>query len=171
MLVNVAQGDQQAFASLYRHTSSKLFGVCRTMLRNQGDAEDVLQEVYAIVWRQACTFEPARASAMTWLIAVARNRSIDRLRLHREDQLDEPQELGIEDDRPTPALAAEQSQERVRLERCLDELPSQQKHAVREAFFSGATYAELAERLGVPLGTMKSWIRRSLTQLKACLER
>ena len=103
---------------------------------------------------------------MTWLITLARNKTIDRLRQHRDAQLDDEQALALPAEDPTPAALAEASQERLRLERCLAQLDPQQGRAVREAFFSGATYSELAARLRVPLGTMKSWIRRSLMQLK-----
>jgi RNA polymerase sigma factor (sigma-70 family) len=169
-LARVAQGDQQAFADFYKLTTSRVFAVIVRMLRDRGEAEDVLQEVYTNAWRRADTFDPARGSAMTWLVTLARNRTIDRMRQHREVPLDEEQAVEIEDDAPTPAQAAEWSDERRRLEQCLKALDPQQGSAVREAFFCGATYSELAERLRVPLGTMKSWIRRSLMQLKTCLE-
>ncbi|EEA01153.1 RNA polymerase, sigma-24 subunit, ECF subfamily [Burkholderia sp. H160] len=171
LLLDVGTGDQTAFATLYRHTAAKLFGVCLKMLRDRSEAEEVLQDVYVTVWRRAVTFDPTLASAVTWLVAIARNRAIDRLRRHREEPLDESTEEEIVDDRPSPATIAEQSEDRRRLEHCLEALPARQGSLVREAFFSGATYAELAERLSVPLGTMKSWIRRSLLQLKVCLER
>ncbi|WLE63813.1 sigma-70 family RNA polymerase sigma factor [Burkholderia plantarii] len=172
LLLSVAQGNQQAFAEFYRLTSSRVFGVIVRMLHDTGEAEDVLQEVYTSAWRRADSFDPARAGAMTWLVTLARNRAIDRLRQHRETQLDDSAAQDLpDDDTPSPAALAEASQERRRLQDCLDQLGAQQRHAVRDAFFSGATYAELAERLSVPLGTMKSWIRRSLMQLKLCLER
>ncbi len=170
LLLDVGTGDQGAFATLYRRTSAKLFGVCMKMLRDRSEAEEVLQDVYVTVWRRAVTFDPTLASAITWLMAIARNRTIDRLRLHREEPLDESTEESVADERPSPAAIAERSEERRRLDECLDVLPTRQGSVVREAFFSGATYAELAERLCVPLGTMKSWIRRSLLQLKACLD-
>ncbi|WP_232072220.1 sigma-70 family RNA polymerase sigma factor [Paraburkholderia pallida] len=170
LLLDVGTGNRVAFAALYRRTSAKLFGVCMKMLRDRGEAEEVLQEVYVAVWRQAVTFDPKLASAITWLVAIARNRTIDRLRRHREEPLDELAEEEIVDESPSPAAIAEHSEERRRLEHCLEELPARQGSIVREAFFTGATYAELAEHLSVPLGTMKSWIRRSLLQLKACLE-
>lgn len=167
----VATGDRVAFAMLYQRTSSKLFGVCLQMLRQQrADAEDALQEVYASVWRRADSFDPARAGAMTWLITLARNQCIDRLRRHREIPLDGTMAESLVDPSPQPAAHSEASEERYRLERCLGTLADQQKSAVRAAFFSGATYNELADRLGVPLATMKSWIRRSLIRLRACLE-
>lgn len=171
LLLGAGAGDQSAFSTLYRRTSAKLFGVCLTILRDRGEAEEVLQEVYVTVWHRAATFDPALASAITWLGAIARNRAIDRLRRHREVQADESTLEEAVDERPSPATAAEASEERRRLEHCLEILPATQGSVVREAFFAGATYAELAERLRVPLGTLKSWIRRSLLQLKACLER
>jgi RNA polymerase sigma-70 factor (ECF subfamily) len=171
ILLAAGGGDQRAFAELYKRTSAKLFGVCLRMLRNRSEAEEVLQEVYTTVWRRAGSFDAGRASAITWLVTLARNKAIDRLRQHREELLDDPDNFDRPDEnQPSPALQAEASQERKRLELCLDALEPQQKSAVREAFFSGATYNELADRCRVPLGTMKSWIRRSLIRLKACLE-
>lgn len=170
MLGAVANGDQAAFAELYRRTSSKLFGVCLRMLRERGDAEDALQDVYAAVWRHARSFDAARANAMSWLITLARNRAIDRLRQRREGPLDDAVARELVDEAATPAADAETSQQRERLERCLATLEPQQKSAVRAAFFTGLTYNELAAQYGVPLATMKSWIRRSLIRLRACLE-
>ncbi|WP_321797244.1 sigma-70 family RNA polymerase sigma factor [Caballeronia sp. J97] len=170
MLANVASGDEQAFAELYRATSPRVFGVIVRMIHDRGEAEDILQEVFATAWRRADTFDPARGSAITWLVALARNRTIDRMRQRREELLGENDASEIADESPTPAVAAESSEQRRRLEDCLDRLDPQQKGAIREAFFTGATYGELAQRLAVPLGTMKSWIRRSLMQLKLCLE-
>jgi RNA polymerase sigma-70 factor (ECF subfamily) len=169
-LLRVRLGDQKAFAELYRLTSSKVFGVIVRMLHDRSEAEDVLQEVYATAWRRSGSFDPSRGGALTWLMTLGRNRAIDRLRKHREDQLDDEHVVQIMDDEPSPAMMAERSQERRRLESCLEALGPQQHNAVREAFFTGLSYSELAEKLSVPLGTMKSWIRRSLMQLKACLE-
>ena len=171
LLVQTGRHDQKAFAELYKRTSSKLFGVCLRMLRDRGEAEEVLQETYATVWRRAASFDSAKASAITWLITLSRNKAIDRLRQHREELLDDPSRLDeAVDEQPTPAADAEASQEYRRLQQCLDELEPQQRDSVREAFFTGATYNELATRCMVPLGTMKSWIRRSLMQLRTCLD-
>jgi RNA polymerase sigma-70 factor (ECF subfamily) len=171
ILFQAGTGNQQAFAELYRRTSSKLFGVCLRMLRDRSDAEEVLQEVFTTVWRRAASFDAARASAITWLVTLTRNKAIDRLRQHREQLQDSPDSFEVVDEnQPSPAQTAQSSQERRQLEQCMDALEPQQKSAVREAFFSGATYNELAVRCQVPLGTMKSWIRRSLMRLKACLE-
>ncbi|WP_061136430.1 sigma-70 family RNA polymerase sigma factor [Caballeronia fortuita] len=170
MLTHVAKGDENAFAELYRATSPRVFGVIVRMIYDRGEAEDLLQEVFATAWRRADTFDPERGSAITWLTTLARNRTIDRMRQHRDELLGESDAPEIADESPTPAVAAELNEERRRLERCLDRLEPQQKRVIREAFFTGATYGELAHRLAVPLGTMKSWIRRSLMQLKSCLE-
>jgi len=170
LLIQTGHSDQKAFAELYKRTSSKLFGVCLRMLRDRGDAEDVLQEIYTTVWRRAAGFDAAKASAITWLTALSRNKAIDRLRQHREELLDDPSRFEeTVDGQPTPATYAEASQEYRRLQDCMDQLEPPQRESVREAFFTGATYNELAERRKVPLGTMKSWIRRSLMLLQACL--
>jgi RNA polymerase sigma factor (sigma-70 family) len=170
-LQQTGRKDQKAFAELYKRTSSKLFGVCLRMLRDRGEAEEVLQETYTTVWRRADGFDASRASAITWLVTLSRNKAIDRLRQHREELLDDPSKLDeTVDEQPTPAADAETSQEYQRLQHCLDELDPQQQSSVREAFFTGATYNELATRCKVPLGTMKSWIRRSLMQLRTCLD-
>lgn len=171
LLIQTGRNDQRAFAELYNRTSAKLFGVCLRMLRDRGEAEEVLQETYTTVWRRAAGFDAARASAITWLITLSRNKAIDRLRQRREEILDDPAVLdAIVDERPAPAMHAETSQEHLRLQNCLDELEPQHSDSVREAFFTGATYNELAVRCKVPLGTMKSWIRRSLIQLRTCLD-
>jgi RNA polymerase sigma factor (sigma-70 family) len=171
LLLQTGRNDQKAFAELYKRTSSKLFGVCLRMLRDRGEAEEVLQETYTTVWRRAATFDAAKASAITWLVTLSRNKAIDRLRQRREELLDDPLKLDeVVDEQPTPATDAETSQEHRRLQHCLDTLEPQQRSSVREAFFTGATYNELATRCKVPLGTMKSWIRRSLMQLRTCLD-
>jgi RNA polymerase sigma factor (sigma-70 family) len=166
------RGDQQAFAELYQRTSSKLFGICLRMLGDRGAAEDVLQEIYTTVWRRAASFDAAKAAAMTWLVALSRNKAIDRLRQRREERLDDTSgQSEIADDQPSPTAVADSTQERQRLQACLDALEPQHRSVVSEAFFTGATYNDLAIRRKVPLGTMKSWIRRSLLQLRACLDR
>ncbi|WP_329742028.1 sigma-70 family RNA polymerase sigma factor [Dyella sp. A6] len=171
LLLKTASGDQSAFAELYRISSPRLYGLCVRMLRERGTAEEVLQEAWITVWHRASTFDRAKASANTWLGTLFRNKAIDRLRQRKEEVLDDPDLMNdLEDDVPSPAEGAEQSQDYLRLSECLEQLRPQQRRAVREAFFSGVTYNELAARCQVPLGTMKSWIRRSLLQLRTCLD-
>lgn len=171
LLLLSGRGEQKAFAELYKRTSAMLFGVCLRMLRDRGEAEEVLQETYTSVWRYAASFDAAKAGAITWLVTLSRNKAIDRLRQRRVQAPADPEALEeVLDERPTPAADAQSSQEYERLARCMDQLEPQHRRAVREAFFTGATYNELAVRTHVPLGTMKSWIRRSLMQLRTCLE-
>ena len=171
LLLRTAGGDRAAFAELYRQTSPRLLGVCARMLGDTREGEEVLHETYVTVWQRGGTFDPLRASAMTWLVALSRNKAIDRLRQRRGAVMAPAVELeAIVDDDPTPAVDAELGEEYRRLEHCMDQLEPRQRSSIREAFFSGLTYNALAERAKVPLGTMKSWIRRGLLQLRACLE-
>ena len=170
-LLAVGREDRSAFARLYRLTSAKLFGICLRICGERAAAEDVLSEVYLTVWRRAGAFEPGRASPITWLATIARNRAIDWVRAapgRRRAPLDEA--LDLPDDRPDPETAALTADRVHQLRDCLDELDPRSRDAIRTAFFNGQTYAELAERAGVPLGTMKSVVRRGLARLRNCLD-
>jgi RNA polymerase sigma-70 factor (ECF subfamily) len=171
-LARVATGDRDALQLVYRDTSAKLFGVCLRILNDRSEAEDVLQEVYITVWRKAAAFDPSRASPITWLVAIARNRSIDRLRAGAASRRMDPIEAADDISDPAPAALerVELAQQHQRLAGCLDELDEGHANAIRAAFLDGATYEELSARMSVPLGTMKSWIRRGLLKLRACLE-
>lgn len=169
-LHRVASGDRAALSELYSATSAKLFGVCLRILPDREEAEDALQEAYLTVWRNAGRFDAGRASPITWLVAVTRNRALDRLRGRKAVPL-EPLELAAEV--PDPAigadLSAEQGQESARLGTCLRTLDGQDNILIRAAFFQGSTYSELAGRASLPLGTVKSRIRRALLKLRECL--
>ncbi|AMN40171.1 sigma-70 family RNA polymerase sigma factor [Rhodoplanes sp. Z2-YC6860] len=172
-LERVAEGDRTALQALYRQTSAKLFGVCLRILRERAEAQDVLQEVYVTVWRRACGYDPARGSAIAWLVTIARNKAIDRIRATPSRGETLPIEFAGEvcDPSADPYHAMETAEQGQRLSKCLDGLAAQHSDAIRAAFLDGETYETLAHRASVPLGTMKSWIRRSLIKLKACLER
>ncbi|MET0230116.1 MAG: sigma-70 family RNA polymerase sigma factor [Rhodanobacteraceae bacterium] len=171
-LVAVAGGDRAAFESLYKATSAKLFGVCLRILQKRSDAEDVLQETYVAIWHKAALFDPERASPITWLAMIARNKAIDRAR-GGADQRTASIDLaaGIDDPAAGPATTAESSDSGRRLTECLETLESRQRELIRTAFFDGTTYENLAARSGAPVGSVKSWIRRGLQKLKVCLER
>jgi RNA polymerase sigma-70 factor (ECF subfamily) len=171
-LARIPGGDRTALQTVYRLTSAKLFGVCLRILGERADAEDVLQEVFVTVWRKAADFDAVRASPMTWLIAIARNRAIDRLRATRNSRRMQPIDAAdtVADAAPIADSTLESAQENARLHGCLGELAAHERAALRGAFFDGNTYEELAARMAVPLGTMKSWIRRAMIKLKACLE-
>jgi RNA polymerase sigma-70 factor (ECF subfamily) len=169
----IADGDRAALQTAYRLTSAKLFGVCLRILHERTEAEDVLQEVYLTVWQKAAGFDPGRASPMTWLITIARNKAIDRLRAGGQARRMEPIDAAakIVDAAPLADDALAQGEANARLKACLGGLAANEQNALRGAFFDGNTYEELAARMDVPLGTMKSWIRRALLKLKTCLER
>ena len=171
-LQQVGSGDAAALKEVYDRTSAKLFGVCLRILGEPTEAEDVLQEVYVAVWRNAAAFNADRASPISWLAAIARNRSIDRVRARHPDRaIDIDAARDIADAAPLASSVLEASQESQRLSGCLGELDRQHQAAIRAAFLDGHTYEALASQAGVPLGTMKSWIRRSLNRLRVCLER
>lgn len=171
MLLAIAGGDKAAFENLYRTTSEKLFGICLRVIPQRAEAEEVLQEVFIAIWRKAEQFDAKRASAMTWLSMMTRNKAIDRLRSNAGAGHQAAIELDELESDESAIDTAEVAQNQERIEVCLDELEAPRRTLVRTAFFDGATYEELAERSGNPLGTVKSWIRRSLIKLKACLER
>jgi RNA polymerase sigma-70 factor, ECF subfamily len=171
-LASIPGGDQTALQTVYRLTSAKLFGVTFRILGERSEAEDVLQEVYMTVWRKAADYDSDRSSPMTWLIAIARNRAIDRLRATRQSRRQEPIDAAAElaDQAPMADRALESIEESTRLHHCLGGLADHERLALSGAFFDGNTYEDLAERMKVPLGTMKSWIRRAMIKLKECLQ-
>ncbi len=167
LLQACGKGDRLAFEAMYRATSARLFGICLHYSGNRAEAEEVLQEVYIMAWLKASRFDPQLASAMTWLATMARNKAIDRRRARRpHDPLETLPELSTQDSIPD---SLEREQEGSQLDRCLETLEEAQQRYIRVAFFEGYSYAELAERHGIALGTMKSWIRRGLLRLRLCL--
>jgi RNA polymerase sigma-70 factor (ECF subfamily) len=169
-LHRVSEGDRKALRDVYLATSAKLFGVCLRILSDRRDAEDVLQETYLTVWRKAGSFDPARASPITWLVTLTRNRALDRLRARRP-VASEPIELATEvpDESPSADSLIATSQEEAQLAACLRELAAPDSRLIKAAFFQGSTYSELAARAALPLGTVKSRIRRALLKLRGCL--
>ncbi len=169
-LARVAEGDRSALQEVYERTSAKLFGVCLRIFPETTDAEDALQDAYVNVWQKAGSFDPLRASPITWLVTLTRNRAIDRLRASGQRKT-VPIEVAheIPDDRPDAEACLIEGDERARIAQCIDILPPGEATMIRAAFFEGTTYAELAGRTSMPLGTIKSRIRRALIKLKTCL--
>jgi RNA polymerase sigma-70 factor (ECF subfamily) len=172
LLIETARGDRGAFEALYRATSSRLLGICMRVLPERADAEEVLQEVFVGIWQKAGQFDPERASAMAWLAMIARNKAIDRVRAQPARGSQASIELAEEvaDTGPSPLRSTEAADDRSRLESCLRQLEPKRQALIRAAFFEGSTYDELARRSASPLGSVKSWIRRGLLQLRGCLE-
>ena len=170
-LIATGNEDRDAFRTLYRLTSAKLFGICLRICQDRSAAEDVLSEVYLLIWRRAGAFEPGRASPITWLATIARNRAIDwRRAIGSRPAAPLAEAPDVVDDAPSAVDRLLQAESDGRLHLCLDKLDDKQRGAIRTAFFEGLTYAELAARQSVPLGTVKSWVRRGLLRLKDCLD-
>ena len=171
LIARTAQRDKAAFSELYDATSGKLFAICIQVLNNRSEAEEVLQEVYLRIWHKADTYAVTGHSPMTWLITVARNLSIDRLRMTKAPTRDIDTVYDLSDDSPGPEAYAIASSVRARIYGCLDELEDNRADAVKQVYLLGETYKDIAERHGVPLNTMRTWLRRSLQKLRECLER
>jgi RNA polymerase sigma-70 factor (ECF subfamily) len=171
-LLSVAGGDRKALAQVFDRTSAKLMGICLRVLKDREEAEDVLQDVFVSIWSRAGSFDPAKASPITWLATIARNRAIDRLRSRRARGTTAPvtEILHLADDRPDGFAVAAAKDEGGRVHHCLSTLEDKAQEVIRTAFFDGLSYSDLAVRSGVPLGTVKSWIRRGLQRLRDCLE-
>ncbi|RXF75370.1 sigma-70 family RNA polymerase sigma factor [Hansschlegelia zhihuaiae] len=166
-----ADGDREAFARLYQASSAKLYGIALRILRRSDLAEEAVQDAYVRIWRRASDFDPARASAVAWMAAIARNRALDIARLKTEAPLDDAPNAGDAIlDAPSPEAEAELNDELRRLAACLEELESDRREAVLLAYRSGWSREELAARFGRPVGTLKTWLRRSLMSLRRCLE-
>ena len=169
-LVRTGAQDNRAFRLVYQLTAAKLFGICLRICGERKAAEDVLQDVYLTVWTRASGFDASRGSAIAWLSTIARNRSIDWRRSNRPASTSDDVLAGIADSAPSaPDMMLLDERERL-LHLCLEQLEERQRASIRTAFFDGLTYAELAERAAVPLGTMKSWVRRGLLRLRECLD-
>ncbi|MGB3165155.1 MAG: sigma-70 family RNA polymerase sigma factor [Alteraurantiacibacter sp.] len=169
-LGHVAGGDRDALQVVYKVSSRKLLGIILHIVRDRDTAEDVLQEVYLKVWNRAGRFDASRASPITWLAAIARNSAIDAVRrVNRRGEVADDALPEIADEAPDADTMLCDIEDSKRLRECMDGLQEDHRRSIRMAFFRGFTHAELSERLDVPLGTMKSWIRRGLASLKGCL--
>jgi RNA polymerase sigma factor (sigma-70 family) len=173
LLARTAMADQRAFAELYRMTSSHLYAVALRVLRDAGAAEEVLQESFVNVWHHAGSYVAAKSQPLTWLTSIVRNRCLDQLR-RREVQTvtmdDEEEGLAIAAEDPTPLEMLLSGADARAVGACVDALEQGQKQAIALAFFQGLSHSELAHHLREPLGTVKSWIRRGLERLRACLD-
>ncbi len=169
LIARCALRDRAAFRDLYTRTSAKLFGVSLRILKDRSEAEEALQEVYVKIWQRADRYVAGSYSPISWLVAVARNHALDILRARKPvaDEIDVA--LEIADLGPDPERAAVDRSERTRIDTCLAELDGDKAEAVRGAYLDGYSYDELAERHGVPLNTMRTWLRRSLLKLRECL--
>ncbi len=171
LIARVALKDRTAFEALYDRVSAKLFGVCLRVLNKRAAAEDAMQDTFVKIWNNADRYRANGLSPMTWLITIARNTAIDRLRARRKGHQDvDTPGLELIAPGPSPEQAAVAASEAARLTDCLDALEENRGAAVRGAYLDGKTYAELAETFEVPLNTMRTWLRRGLQALRACMQ-
>lgn len=177
LLQATAEGDERAFADLYRATSSHLYGLLFRMLKRRDQAEEALQDCYIKIWQKAETFDADKGSPLTWMLAVARYRALDLLRMKRpEVELpDEESEISLPpmtmaDDSQDPQARSEESQGLDNMRVGLRQLPEEQRQAVLLAYYEGYTHQELAKHMNAPLGTVKSWVRRGLARLREILD-
>lgn len=172
LLSQVAAGNEASFSELYQHTSAKLYAVALRILRSKELAEDVVQDAYVKIWSRAGDYDPGIAAPLTWMAAIVRNRALDELRRRaaRPTGGDESDLDNIAGDTEHPLVGMERDDDVKRLFRCLDGLEPEKKDIVRLAYLNGMSREELARRFSRPEGTIKTWLHRSLAQLKGCLE-
>jgi len=161
--------DKRAFARLYTATSPKLYGILVALLKNRTDADEALQETYLNIWKNAASYNPERGEPMAWMSNIARFRALDLLRKQttRRRYEDDYQQTVSHDDRQL--LAIDEHSDGGVLENCIQRLQEQARRCVIMAYCEGYTHEELSHKLDAPIGTVKSWVRRSLKRLRECI--
>lgn len=170
LLAQTARRDRVAFQRVYESTSSKLFGVVLRILKRRDLAEEVCQEVYVKIWERAGEFNPAMASPITWMCTIARNRALDEARRRKPDSLeDHPEYLDVASEEETPLDGLMRGEDGKRLAACLSKLEPERAQMVVLAYCDGLSREELGAKYKQPVNTIKTWLRRALLQLRACL--
>jgi RNA polymerase sigma-70 factor (ECF subfamily) len=163
LIIATAAGSRAAFDRLYARTRRRVYGLLLAMLRNVDDATEVLQEVYLRLWRKAHHFERNGSAPMSWVLALARNAAIDRIRAQKRfSTQDTYEDIHAQDG----GLVHE---DRIAMSHCLAGLAPDRAVLVRKVYLLGLSYEEVCAEIGVPLNTVKSWLRRSLLALKSCM--
>lgn len=166
LIQRAATGDRSAFEDLYHRYARPVFGLALRRLGDRGRAEDAVQETFASIWRSAASYRPDRGPGAPWLYAVARNAIVDRARPRTDIPSDIPDEAAAE---AGPGDRAEQSWVAWRVHRALEELPEREREVLTLAYWSGLSQSEVAEFLGIPLGTVKTRTRTALATLSEIL--
>jgi RNA polymerase sigma-70 factor, ECF subfamily len=174
LLRSVAAGSRESFSQLYRASGAKLFAVISRIVRDEPVAEEVLQDVFVSIWAHAPDYDPDKSQPMTWMITIARNRALDWVRRGRLDEtpLDESFDDWVSDERlgdNSPLAVTIERSEASIVRSCVDRLQADYRQSISLAFYQGLTHSEIAEHLKIPLGTVKSHVRRGLQKLKTCL--
>jgi RNA polymerase sigma factor (sigma-70 family) len=169
-IVACAKGERAALSRLHAAEAARMTGVAERMLRRRALADEAVQDAFVQVWRRAASFDPARGNGRTWIYAVLRNRCLNIIRSESRTELpgdDTVFERPSEEDDPETILG--KIDEASRLHHCLGKLEPKRRGAIILAYAQGLSYGEVAGKLDLPLGTIKSWIRRGMLQLKECL--
>ena len=172
LLRQVARGDNEAFAAVYDLTKARVYGLVTRVLRDPGYSEETTQEIYLEVWRSASQYDPAKGSALAWLLTMAHRRAVDRVRAEQSGSSRESRYGAANTDRAadTVAESAIAGDERRRVTQCLDALSDAQRQCIELAYYQGLTYSEVSQRLAANLSTIKSRIRDALRGLRNCLD-
>ena len=182
LITCAAQGDHASFQKIYERTHSHLFGLAVRMLGQGHAAEDVLQEAYVSIWKNAASYRNEingqPIAAMTWLIAIVRNKALDALRARvrrKESELPDTGDVDENNIQATTSLAPsamqllEQATQALHIDGCMKALDGSHRQTLALAYYQGLSHSEVAVQMGAPLGSVKAWIRRGLDKLKTCL--
>ncbi len=165
-----AAGDRAALRAIYDAEAPRMLGVALRLLRRRALAEEAVHDAFVQIWQRSGSFDPARGEARTWIYAVLRHRALNILRGEtRTDLVEDFEPMGLTSEDESPEAVVQRLSDAGALRRCLERLEPLRRQALLLAYVQGLSHGELAGRLGVPLGTMKSWIRRSLLALRECM--
>lgn len=170
LLHSIAMGDRQAVKALYDEIAPRLLAVLIRMVRRREVAEDLLQDVFLTVWKKAGSFDASRGNALTWLMTIARRKAIDRLRVSKRERLGAEEDVAVSEPEHVSERPRVDIESKISIQNCIGALTEDLRKALKLCYDYGLTHEELAEELGVPLGTAKGWVRRGLLQLRLCLE-
>jgi RNA polymerase sigma-70 factor (ECF subfamily) len=177
LIDRVGQHDEAALRQLYERTSPRLFGLAMRVVRQREWAEDVLQEAFLTIWRVAVDYRASLSPPMAWMGLIVRSRALDLLRRRTADRsgitdpFDDAMAETLASDAPSPQDMADASEQAWALHQCLNQLEGRQREVVSLAYLRDLSHGELAEQLRLPLGTVKTWIRRGLEKLRSCMAR
>jgi len=172
LIAAVAKRDESAFEQLYHATRAKLYGVLLRILGRAELAEEVMQETYLKVWTTAAKFDPTLGSPITWMVAMARNRAIDIVRRKGETSIEDGHEaLNVAAETPAPLARREMTEVLKKLLSCLGKLDPEKQRIVLLAYYSGWSRDQLSAKLEIPVNTIKTWLRRSLLEIRECMGR
>jgi len=165
-----ASGDRAALRAIYDAEAPRMLGVALRLLRRCSLAEEAVHDAFVQIWQRAASFDPARGAARAWIYAVLRHRALNILRGEtRTDLVEDFEPFALTSEDESPEAIVSRLSDAGALRRCLERLEPPRRQAILLAYVQGLSHGELAGRLGVPLGTMKSWIRRSLLTLRECM--